>query len=62
LSANNLLSVATNPVKKIPLVVDGYDSEVLIDQVVCGEDDDKDNQVFSEWGYDARRFIYLHHR
>ncbi len=45
LSANNLLSVGTNPVKKIPLVVDGYDSEVLIDQVVGGEDDDTDNPV-----------------
>ena len=45
LSANNLLSVGTNPVKKIPLVVDGYDSEGLIDQVVGGEDDDTDNQV-----------------
>jgi hypothetical protein len=45
LSANNLLSVGTNPVKKIPLVVDGYDSEVLIDQVVGGDDDDTDNPV-----------------
>ncbi len=45
MSANNLLSVGTNPVKKIPLVVDGYDSEVLIDQVVGGEDDDTDNLV-----------------
>jgi hypothetical protein len=26
-------------------VVDGYDSEVLIDQVVGGEDDDTDNPV-----------------
>ena len=45
MSANNLLSVGANPVKKIPLVVDGYDSEVLIDQVVGGEDDDTDNPV-----------------
>ena len=63
LSANNLLSVGTNPVKKIPLVVDGYDSEVLIDQVVGGDDDDTDNPVLiSQWGYVARRFVFLHHR
>ena len=45
MSANILLSDGTNPVKKILLVVDGYDSEVLIDKVVGGEDNDTDNPV-----------------
>ena len=34
LGASNLLPVGANPVQKIQLVVDGYDPEVLFDQVV----------------------------
>ena len=45
MSANNLLSVDTIPVKNIPLVVDGHDSEVLMDKVDGGEDDNTDNPV-----------------
>ena len=36
----NLLAPGTNPVRKVPLVVDGCDAEVLIDQVVGGDEED----------------------
>ncbi len=39
LGSDNLLAPGTNPVRKVTLVVDGYDAEVLIDQVVGGEED-----------------------
>ena len=37
--ASNLLPAGANHVQKILLVADGYDSEVLIDQVVGGDED-----------------------
>ncbi len=43
LGVNNLLPVGATPVRKIPLVVDGYDSEVLIDQIVGDNDNDETN-------------------
>ena len=36
MGVNNLLPAGTHPVRKIPLVVDGYDTGVLIDQTVDG--------------------------
>lgn len=39
LGAHNLLPRGTNPVKKVPLMVDGFDTEVLIDRIVDDEDD-----------------------
>ena len=43
LGVNNVLPAGTRPVRKIPLVVDGYDTEVLIDQIV-----DQDNDIVDE--------------
>jgi hypothetical protein len=40
IGVNNLLSQGTNPVKKVALIVDGYDAEVLINKAVGGDDDD----------------------
>jgi hypothetical protein len=37
IGVNNLLSQGTNPMKKVALIVDGYDAEVLIDKAVGGE-------------------------
>jgi hypothetical protein len=44
LGANNALPSGMNPVKKVPLVVDGFDSDVMIDQIV-GESEDGGNDV-----------------
>lgn len=38
----NHLEPGTNPVKKVPVVVDGYDAEVLMDEIVVGDDGDND--------------------
>ena len=43
LGVNNLLPVGVSPVRKSPLIVDGYDSEVLIDQMVGHNDNDEPN-------------------
>ncbi len=45
LAVNNLLPAGKNPVRKIPVVVDGYDTEVLMDQIVGGDDVDEDNNT-----------------
>ena len=34
LGVHNLLSLGSNPVRKVPLIVDGYDAKVLIDRAV----------------------------
>jgi hypothetical protein len=43
LGMNNFLAAGANPVRKIPVVVDRYNSEVLIDKVVGGDDKDNNN-------------------
>ena len=45
LGVNNLLPAGKNPVRKIPVVVDGYDTEVLMDQIVGGDDVDENNNT-----------------
>ena len=40
LGVSNLIPIGVNHVRKIPLVVDGYDPEMLIDQIVGVDDDD----------------------
>ena len=45
LGVNNLLPAGKNPVRKIPVVVDGYDTEVLMDQIVSGDDVDENNNT-----------------
>ncbi len=42
LGADNHLEPGTNPVKKVPVVVNGYDAEVLMDEIVVGDDGDND--------------------
>ena len=39
----NLLAAGANPLRKIPLVVDQYNSDVLIDKIVGGDDEDNNN-------------------
>ena len=36
LGVHNLLSLGSNPVRKVPLIIDDYDAELLIDRVVSG--------------------------
>jgi hypothetical protein len=38
------LDSTCNPVKKVPLLVDGYDAEVVIDEY-CGDDEDGDDNI-----------------
>lgn len=40
LGHDNTLPAGTNPVRKVPLIVDGADSEVLVDRVDFGDDDE----------------------
>ena len=40
LGHDNTLPVGSNPVRKVPLIVDGADSEVLIDRVDYGDDNE----------------------
>ena len=42
LGADNHLEPGTNPVKKVPVVVNGYDAEVLMDEIVVGDNGDND--------------------
>ena len=49
LGVNNLLPARTNPVRKIPVGVDGYDTEVLMDQIVGGDDADENNNRAPLW-------------
>jgi hypothetical protein len=44
LGVNNLLRQGTNMVKKVALIVDGYDAEVLNDKAV-GRDDDNNGII-----------------
>jgi hypothetical protein len=36
LGQQNALENGTNPVKKVPLAVDGHDSEVIFDEIIGG--------------------------
>jgi hypothetical protein len=47
----------SNPIKKVPLIVDGFDAKVLMETVEGGDL----QLVYQEWGCGGRRFVYLHH-
>ena len=56
----NALENGTNPVKKVPLAVDGHDLEVIIDEIIGG--DGAGGDVGGEGEGDVRIQLGLHHQ